>query len=179
MGSNIVKMCEAFQELEEIDVTLFVPTRMQSRRMKQVKNLWEEYDIAQSFSIQWIKSPDFLQWRLPPRFLMFLYHTQGIFFSLKALLTTLFIRNGIYYTRSLEVLLVLCVFKLIHRKRIYFEAHELHGNPLQRGVCRRIYRCLIRRDFFTRYLPYPGLSAYLNAADVLILPNTEACILGR
>lgn len=142
-GIQIIKMCEAFQR-QGMYVKLFAPTRVQSETMKQVDSLWEHYDVETLFEIEWIKTPDFLPWKVPPRLLTALYHVQGIFFSTRALLKTRSIEDGVYYTRSLETLLVLCATRWLHRKKIYFEAHEFHGDPSRKGGGRSLYTRLMR-----------------------------------
>ncbi len=144
-GVQIIKMCEAFQR-QGLQVELLVPFRFQSRAMKAVKNIWEYYDVEIPFRIRHIFCPDFIRLEhiLPLKVVRCLYYLQYFFFAFLALGRTLFQSQGVYYSRSLQPLLLLCLTKPLHRKRIYFEAHELHGDRKRMGVLRKINSAIMR-----------------------------------
>ena len=129
-GVQIMKMCEAFQR-HGLDVTLMVPTRRQTPPMRKVQNVWDFYEIATRFSITYLLTPDLLglEAYLPARLIAILYGLQCLWFACWATLRTLFTPEAVYYSRSLEVIFLLTWTKWLHRKPIYFEAHELHGDP--------------------------------------------------
>ncbi len=138
-GIQIVKMCEAFQR-QGMPVTLIVPTRRQSAAVSGMTNLWEYYQVEDTFAIRYIPTPDFLRFEgmLPGKIVTGLHHFQCLFFSCAALLLTARNRDAVYYTRSLRTLFVLCLTRRLHRKPIYFEAHALHGDPHRRHPVRRL-----------------------------------------
>ena len=138
-GIQIVKMCEAFQQLG-IEVELWVPTRKQVSVMKQVQDIWTHYDVEVPFQLHYVLAPDFLVFEsiLPRGLLKILHYVQNVLFALSALFRTFRRQNSVYYTRSLPVLFVLTLTKSVHRKKIYFEAHELHGDPKCSDAFRKI-----------------------------------------
>jgi glycosyltransferase involved in cell wall biosynthesis len=144
-GVQIVKMCEAFQEAG-FEVELLVPTRRQSQAMQQVRDLWAHYDVRHPFRIRYVPTPDFLRFErmLPPRIMHGLYYLQCFLFSLFAIGLTAFQRDSLYYSRSLQTLFLLGSTRWLHRKRIYFEAHELHGDPRHAGLLRKFLTALMR-----------------------------------
>ncbi len=144
-GLQIIKMCEAFQKLR-IPIQLFVPTRLQSDRMKQVSEVWTHYDVETPFPLTYLLTPDFLflERLIPQQLVRCLYHAQCLLFSLIAIIVTCFERDGIYYSRSLETMLVLGLTKPLHRKKVYFEAHELHGDPHRTGILPRLFTRVMR-----------------------------------
>ena len=139
-GLQIVKMCEAFQRLG-LPVALIVPFRLQSPAMRQVKNLWEYYEVDARFRLKHLFALDFVRLadRLPGKLAAWLYYAQCLLFSLCALAVTVFERHGVYYSRDLPTIFVICLTKWLHRKPVFFEAHELHGEH------RRLLRWLLRR----------------------------------
>lgn len=144
-GLQIIKMCEAFQA-QGTDIELIVPFRFQSDAMKKVHNLWTFYDVATTFPIRYLRSPDFLRWEnmLPWKVMLSLYYLQSVIFSAMALFVTLFRSEVRYYSRDLATIFLLCVSKKLHRKEIYFEAHELHGEGAGQGVAARIFHYAMR-----------------------------------
>lgn len=145
-GLQIIKMCEAFQR-QGLEVELFVPTRGQSPEMQDIDNLWQYYDVDTRFTVRYILTPDFikLQKMLPHIVISCLHHFQSFVFSLFALFVTLRERDSMYYSRSLHTILVFYFTKWLHRKKVYFEAHELHGDPREKGIMRRVGSCRISR----------------------------------
>lgn len=129
-GIQIIKMCEAFQK-QGVEVCLFVPTRAQPAAMARLADIWEYYDIATRFALHYLPTPDFLRFdqRLPKKMVRTLYYLQCFLFSLRAIARTWRTQDALYYTRSLQTLFLLCLTKNLHGKPVYFEAHELHGDP--------------------------------------------------
>ena len=144
-GVQIIKMCEAFQRAG-MDVELFVPTRLQPEVMRQLSDLWEYYDVDTPFRIQHLLTPDFLRFegRLPGKIIDVLYYLQAFLFSIHAFLRTVFRRRAVYYSRSLQTLFLLVFTSWLHRKPVYFEAHEFHGDPKRQGSGRKSMAMLMR-----------------------------------
>lgn len=144
-GLQIIKMCEAFQR-QGCQVDLIVPFRVQSPAMKHVSNLWDYYQVATPFRIRHLWTPDvvWLTHRLPERLLMLLYYAQCLLFSVVALMLTLLTAQGIYYSRDLQTIFVLCLTKWLHRKPVFFEAHELHGTPDGKNLRSRLMRWMVQ-----------------------------------
>ncbi len=171
-GLQILKMCEAFQ-CQGMNVKLIIPFRMQSPEMKQVRNLWEYYEIANRFPIKRLLVPDFVKIgdRLPETPMMLLYYTQCLIFSALAIVRTLFTREGVYYSRDLQTIFLLCLTKCLHRKKIYFEAHELHGGGsagLRQRFIRRILRCADGLIVITHRLKTLYVEMGMDAQDILV-----------
>jgi len=139
-------MCEAFQA-QGAHVELIVPFRFQSAAMKQVKNIWQHYDVTTPFTLIHLPAPDFipLERIFPPKIILGLYYLQSVLFSLMALLFTLFRSKDVYYSRDWQTLLLLCLTRRIHRTPIFFEAHELHGDPTSNEWRSRLVRWVLRR----------------------------------
>ena len=126
-GLQIVKMCEAFAR-QGIDVELIVPYRRQSAAMREVESVWDYYDVTTPFPITRLPSPDFisLDRMLPARLSVMLYMLQSLIFGIIAMIITRK-GGGVYYTRDWYALFALILGKPWHGKRIFFEAHEMHG----------------------------------------------------
>ena len=147
-GVQIVKMCEAFRNLG-INVELFIPTRRQPQDMQAIQDLWKYYEVETPFPLKYIHTPDFLIFEniLPSAVMQCLYYIQCFLFSLVVLLKNLSQSaqgQRIYYSRSLQTIFLLCLTKPLHRKRIYFEAHELHGDPKKQGRGRKFLSTIMR-----------------------------------
>ncbi len=145
-GLQIIKMCEAFQS-QGLQVELLVPFRMQTPSMKQCANIWEFYEVESTFTIRHLFTPDFvrLENTLPPKVMTWLYYLQCSIFSALAFMLTFFRRNSCYYSRDLQTIFLLCLTKPIHRKHVYFEAHELHGSSQKSGWRFRLIRWMLQR----------------------------------
>lgn len=149
-GVQIIKMCEAFQR-QGMNVKLLVPTRSQPQTMKRIKNIWHYYGVETAFHLKYISTPDFMRLEtiLPGGIMRCLRYIQYFLFSLVALILTISQRQSIYYSRSLQTIFLLCLTKRIHRKKIYFEAHELHGDQKRKSPGRvmltRIMRWMLCR----------------------------------
>jgi glycosyltransferase involved in cell wall biosynthesis len=149
-GIQIVKMCEALQR-QGLEVTLMIPTRSQPEAMQHVTNIWHYYEVDTRFFLRYIATPDFLRFeqRFPKKLVRCLYYFQCFLFSFCALALTFRKKHAIYYTRSLQTLFLLCLTKWLHRKKVYFEAHELHGDPRRthpgRVLLSRLMRWMVRR----------------------------------
>lgn len=144
-GIQIVKMCAAFQR-QHLEVQLWVPARARSESMRQVHDLWQYYDVEEQFQVQYLWVPDVIRLEhFVPRTLMAgLNYLQYILFSLLALIRTYAEPEACYYTRSLQTLCVLCATRWLHRKPVYFEAHELHGDPEATHPGRKALTALMR-----------------------------------
>ncbi len=145
MESQIVKMGEAFQR-QGLEVTLLIPFRFQSGKMKQVENIWQYYEVDTPFKIIRCFSPDFipLERVLPGKILRCFYYFQYVVFACLALIRTFSETRAVYYSRSLQTLFLLCLTKWLHRKPIYFEAHEFHGDPQRTGWLRHMNAQMMR-----------------------------------
>jgi glycosyltransferase involved in cell wall biosynthesis len=143
-GVQIVKMCEAFQR-QGLEVELWLPTRKQASEMKDVGNIWAHYEVDTPFRLRYLVSPDFLVLErfIPKGMLSLLHHVQSLFFALFALLCSCLRRDSVYYTRSVHVLFVFVLTKILHRKAVYFEAHEMFGDPKRLGLLRRMFSRLM------------------------------------
>ena len=145
-GVQIIKMCEAFQS-QGVLVELLVPFRMQTPSMKQCANIWDLYDVQTIFPIRHLFTPDFVRLEnvLPSGAMTGLYYLQCAIFSVLAFLLTCLRSNSCYYSRDLQTIFLLCLTKPIHRKRVYFEAHELHGASQTSGWRGRLMRWMLQR----------------------------------
>jgi len=144
-GVQIVKMCEAFQR-QGVEVKLFVPTRRQSQAMKHVPDLWQHYDVETPFRFHYLVTPDFLCFEnlFPRKLMRCLYDLQSLLFSVLALLVTGWRRQSLYYSRSLQTIFLLGLTKRFHRKKVFFEAHELHGDYRRTEGIRWLYTAIMR-----------------------------------
>ncbi len=144
-GIQIIKMCEAFQR-QKLDVQLWVPARAQPESMRQVIDLWQYYDVEDVFEVNYLWIPDLIRLEkiLPQKLMHSLNYLQYIFFSLMALIRTYAEQDAFYYTRSLQTLFVLCATTWLHRKKIYFEAHEFHGSPQKKHPAHVVLTSLMR-----------------------------------
>ncbi len=144
-GIQILKMCEAFRQ-HGVEVELLIPTRIQPEPMKQIHDIWQYYGIETKFRIRYLTTPDFLRFEhiLPVSLKRCLYYFQCFWFSLRALLVTCCVEDGVYYSRSLQTIFLLALTQWIHRKPVYFEAHELHGDPRRRHPARRLLTGIMR-----------------------------------
>ncbi|MCP4400626.1 MAG: glycosyltransferase family 4 protein [bacterium] len=145
-GLQIMKMCEAFQS-SGCSVELMLPFRMQSPEMTDIQDIWSYYDIDTKFHIKYLPTPDFVrvEKKIPERLMLGLYYIQCVLFSLAAVTLTLFRQKGTYYSRDWSTILILCLTRWIHGKRIYFEAHELHGSSQKSGWRSRLIRWMLQR----------------------------------
>jgi len=144
-GIQIMKMCEALQQ-QGVEVELLLPFRVQYPQMKQVQDVWAHYDVNTRFRITRVLTPDFIRIgkRLPPCIRTVLYLIQSCIFSVVAVMLTLCQPNDVYYSRALHVTLLLCVTKGVHRRPVYFEAHELHGSVEKAGMRARMAAAMMR-----------------------------------
>ncbi|PIE34542.1 hypothetical protein CSA56_07425 [candidate division KSB3 bacterium] len=180
-GIQIMKMCEAFQQAG-LFVELLVPFRVQSSRMKEVKKtLWDYYDVDTPFHIRHIPALDFipLEAILPQKIVLGLYYIQSLLFSLFALFFTWRERDAFYYSRDLQTLFLLCLTKHLHRKAIFYEAHELHGIGEATGVfsslSHRIMSVILDRVdgmiAITKQLQAGYNKRGIDEGDILVAPD--------
>jgi len=144
-GIQLMKMCEAFRQ-QGASIELIVPTCARSEAVKDVHDVFAYYAIGTAFPITFIPAPDFLQWdhRVPECIRLLLFYAQSFWFSLKAVAKNWNRRNVVFYTRSLHTLFVLCLTLRLHRKPVYFEAHEFHGDPQRPGALRSVLSWLMK-----------------------------------
>lgn len=175
-GLQIIKMCEAFQQ-QGLHVELIVPFRMQSPAMKRVSNIWEYYQVDTPFAIRHLWGLDFvrLTGKIPESLMMCLYYLQAFIFSLFAFVLTIFKPNSIYYSRDLQTIFLFCLTKWIHRKKVYFEAHEFHGDPNRSKRWFHIMRWMLRRLDGIIVITHQLKTLYVNmggrAKDIWVAPD--------
>jgi glycosyltransferase involved in cell wall biosynthesis len=123
-----MKMVEAFAR--KIDVELVLPRRFQSEAMKQVKDVYDYYDVGQRFQITWL-----LNFNLIPPLdsriskyvkpvMSLLGEQQRICFGLIAAIYALVKRAGLVYSRDIYTCFFLYLLSPFRRVRIFFEEHE-------------------------------------------------------
>ena len=120
---QILKMCEAFTEAG-CEVELIHPCRVNTEKMKKVKDIWEYYGIERRFRIT----------RLPSADLMPLYHlneriwflTQAFSFAFLAFFYILFKNRGrsdVIYSRDAFTTYLILKFKSFIKTKIIYEEH--------------------------------------------------------
>lgn len=134
---QILKMCEAFAKTGQVD--LVVPSRVQTRKMRRVKDIQQYYAIREKFKIKKLPSIDFLWVNIyidVPRILQhFAFYLKAISFALFATLYCLFKKADVYYTRDRYFAFFFGYLKFLHRKKIYHEGHT--SEPLVSGLVKR------------------------------------------
>jgi len=127
-GLQIMKMCAAFAR--KLDVELVVPFRLQTRLMKQIADVYNYHAVERKFAIRRIFSFDFT----PPLDSRLSYRTQLLQSMLHWLLSVCFgVVSTIYaltraaslvYSRDFLTCFFLLLFRPLHRKKIFYEAHD-------------------------------------------------------
>jgi len=197
-GLQIMQNCEAFAA-NGAAVTLYVARRRNTPEMQAVAaktDVWTHYGVARNFQIASIASIDLygpLERVLGP----VPFWLQQVTFTLFAVLTLLFQRADVYYSRDMFTLLVLSLIK--PRRRLIYEAHTLSksriGGMVQRLCARRVgvvvavtgtlaarlreggaRRAIVEHDGF-RIDRFVGLPTRPAARSALNLP-AEAFIVG-
>ena len=133
-GLQIMKMVKAFAR--KIDVELVLPRRIQSEAMKQVKDVYDYYDVGQRFQITWL-----LNFNLIPPLgsriskyvkpvMSLLGEQQRICFGLIAAIYELVKRTGPVYSRDIYFCFFRHFLGLFGEARIFFEEHEFPKTKL-------------------------------------------------
>ncbi|MCK4792252.1 MAG: glycosyltransferase family 4 protein [Desulfobacteraceae bacterium] len=133
-GLQIMKMVEAFAR--KIDVELVLPRRFQSEAMKQVKDVYDYYDVGQRFQITWLLNLNLIL-PLDSRIskyvkpvMSLLGEQQRICFGLIAAIYALVKRAGIVYTRDIYACFFLYFLSPFQPVRLFFEEHEFPKTKL-------------------------------------------------
>ena len=137
-GLQIMKMCSEFAR--RLEVELLVPHRFQTRSMKQVADVYEYYGVERKFSIRRIFSLNLTPpldsrlsyWTQWVQGLM--YWPQSILFGLVSAVFTMTRSVKLVYSRDFLTCLFLFLCQRLHRKRVFFEAHDLPLTKLGRRI---------------------------------------------
>jgi len=126
---QILKMCEAFVK-NGVDVELVVPFRVQTKRMRAIKDVWQYYGVEAKFRITTLPSLDliFVGSHLLSWIEYLLFYLQASTFYVFAALYALLRKAKIIYSRDPEFLFVLGLIKPSWRPRMYYEAHTFPGS---------------------------------------------------
>lgn len=127
-GLQIIKMVEAFART--IDVKLIIPHRFQSKALKQVKDVYDYYDVAKIFDITHILSFNLI----PPLgsrisnymgSLLPLLNWQGrICFGIIVAFYALVNRASVIYSRDIFSCFFLFLLRPLMRSDLFFEEHD-------------------------------------------------------
>ena len=127
-GLQIIKMVEAFART--IDVKLIIPHRFQSKALKQVKDVYDYYDVAKIFDITHILSFNLI----PPLgsrisnymgSLLPLLNWQGrICFGIIVAFYALVNRASVIYSRDIFSCFFLFLLRQLMRSDLFFEEHD-------------------------------------------------------
>jgi len=127
-GLQIMKMCSEFAQ--KLSVELVVPQRFQTKFMKQVPDAYEYYAVEKTFPIRRLFSLNLtppLDSRLSYRtqsIQRLTYWPQSICFGLASTVYSLTRPAKLVYSRDFLACLCLFLTRFLHRKRIFFEAHD-------------------------------------------------------
>jgi glycosyltransferase involved in cell wall biosynthesis len=158
-GYQIAKMCEAFAA-RGAKVSLWVPTRVNTIE----QDVFSYYDVKPVFDVRYIKSIDFIHYKILGKYSFFL---QLAYFMFKML----FIRvpkDAVLYTRNPELLFV---FWLRGKKVIY----EDHGWPKRTGLylflVKKAYKVVaitqgIKQEYLLRNIPEEKITVAADAVDL-------------
>src|SRR5260221_10739622 len=100
-GLQIMQMGEAFAHTGA-QVTLIVAARRNITAMKQIKDIWEYYGVAQIFTVERGLSLDLFG--LVPRLDAVAFMIQSLTYTIFLALTLLFRRADVYYSRDLATI---------------------------------------------------------------------------
>lgn len=139
-GLQIVQNCEAFAAAGA-DVTLWIARRVNTPELRGVRDVWAHYGVQRNFSLRRLPCLDLLA-LVPNRtdaLARLIFMLQAWTFALAALITALFTRVDVIYSRDELILLILSVVK--PRRMLIYEAHTLApgrgGRAIQQRVVRR------------------------------------------
>ncbi len=133
-GLQIMKMVEAFAR--KMDVELVLPRRFQTEAMKQVKDVYDYYDVAKIFDITHILSFNLIS-PLGSRIskymgsLLLLLNWQGhICFGVIATFYALVNRANVIYSRDIFACFLLYLLRPLTKSKLFFEEHEFPKTKL-------------------------------------------------
>lgn len=145
-GLQIMKMVEAFART--MDVKLIIPHRFQSKALKQVKDVYDYYDVAKIFDITHLLSFNLippLGSRIPKYMgsLLPLLNWQGhICFGVVAAFYALINRASVIYSRDILACFFLYLLRPFTKSKLFFEEHEFPktkpGTKLKCWLLKRI-----------------------------------------
>lgn len=127
-GIQIMKMCEAFAK-QGVKVELIHPSRVQTKRMREVRDIWSYYNVENIFKLKTLPCLDlaiFFKF-LPKSWEKMWFFTQSISYAVIAFLWLLFrklTRDDIIYNRDQFSLSLIILFKRLIRAKVFFEAHK-------------------------------------------------------
>ncbi len=139
-GLQIMQNCEAFAETGA-DVNLWAARRMNTPEMAAITDVWAHYGVRRNFVIHRLLCLDLLM-LIPAAGLLskVIFYAQALTYTLAIMVSALFTRSDIYYSRDMLTLFALSLMK--PRKSLVYEAHMLGngrgGRWLQRQVVRRV-----------------------------------------
>ena len=116
---QVMKMCEAFTK-QNVKVELIVPFRFQSKKFKKIKDIYNYYKISKNFKITKIPCLDLI-WLNN----IFLFYIQSFTFSFFAAIYSIFKKTDLYYFREIIPLFFSLLFKKVHNKKTFYEAHGI------------------------------------------------------
>ena len=121
---QILKVCEAFVN-GRVDTELVLPFRFQTtKKLKQIQDIWKYYGISRKFKITKLPSFDLIWIDLyTMRFSSLRFLLQASSFAIFAMFYSSHKKADIYYTRELPFTFLFGSLKLLHRRKIYYEAH--------------------------------------------------------
>ena len=133
-GLQIMKMVEAFAQ--KADIELVLPCRFQSQAMKQVKDVYDYYDVAKQFKINYLFSFNLipsLDSRMPSyidSLLPLLNWQQSICFGVIAAFYALIKRASLIYSRDIFACFFLYLLRPFTKSKLFFEEHEFPKTKL-------------------------------------------------
>ena len=174
-GLQIIKMVEAFART--IDVKLIIPHRFQSKALKQVKDVYDYYDVAKIFDITHILSFNLI----PPLgsrisnymgSLLPLLNWQGrICFGIIVAFYALVNRASVIYSRDIFACFFLYLLRPFTKSKLFFEEHEFPKTSL--GA--KLRRWLLKRINGTVVITHQLAKAYREggvlAEKILVAPD--------
>ncbi len=172
-GLQIMKMCQAFARCGA-EVELVVPFRVQTARMRPVRDLWRYYGIRERFGLARLPSLDVLFFGryLPGRLFYLPFYAQALTFSACAVLYNLWRRSQVLYSRDWQFFLLWLPWRWLKRRALILEEHKFPGHSgwgarLHLAVSRRVDRLVV----ITRGLKELYVAAGIPAEQVLVAPD--------
>jgi glycosyltransferase involved in cell wall biosynthesis len=124
---QILKTCEAFAR-NGARVELIVPFRFRrGRRSKEVEDYWRHYGVRRIFKIVRLPSLDLIwldQYTTKLSSIRFLMQASS--FAALAAIYALFKEAEVLYTRERLFAFIFSSLKVLHRKKVYYEAHTFN-----------------------------------------------------
>lgn len=139
-GLQIMQNCEAFADAGA-EVRLWAARRVNTAAMREVKDVWAHYGVRLNFQVRRLSCLDLMPFvAADSRASQVLFYVQALTYTLVLLLTALFTRADIYYSRDTFSLFALSFVK--PRKVLVYEAHMLAsgrgGRWIQQWVVKRV-----------------------------------------